>query len=227
MNLLRRFWTEYRGFTAFLVLMFVFRSAWADWMVVPTGSMNPTILEGDRVWVDKHRFGLRIPFTHERLTEGDAPARGEVVVFDSPADGTRLIKRVAAIPGDTIALVEERLIVNGRPAHYGPAEPALVAGLQSAMRARDPIALIEASGGRRHPILLIPGRGAPATMAPVQMPAGMYFMLGDSRDNSADSRFIGFVPRDQIVGRAERIVISLDPERYFRPRLQRTLAVLP
>jgi signal peptidase I len=227
MPLLRRLWTEYRGIATFLCLMFVFRSAWADWMVVPTGSMNPTIVEGDRVWVDKHRFGLRIPFTHTRLTEGDSPARGDIVVFDSPADGTRLIKRVAAVPGDTIALDAERLIVNGHPAHYGAADPALVTGLPTATRARDPFALIESSGAGQHPILLIPGRGAPSTMAPVHVPEGMYFMLGDSRDNSADSRFIGFVPRDLIVGRASRVVVSLDREHYFLPRTERTLAPLP
>lgn len=114
-------WREYRGVALFVFLMLGFRSAWADWVTVPSGSMNPTILEGDRVLVDKHVYGLRIPFTLVRLTAGQDPARGDIVVFDSPADGKSLVKRVAAIPGDTLELDGETLIVNGPPASYRPA----------------------------------------------------------------------------------------------------------
>jgi signal peptidase I len=218
--------SEYRNFVLFLGLMFVFRSAWADWMVVPTGSMNPTIIEGDRVLVDKHAFGLRVPFTLTRLTRGEDPARGDIVVFDSPADGTTLIKRVAAIPGDTIALEGERLIVNGVAAHYAATDPRATEGLPAKTRAAGPLALLESGLAAPHRILLLPGRSAPSTMAPVTVPDGMYFMLGDNRDNSADSRYIGFVPRDRIVGRARRVVLSLDPDEYYRPRLSRTLSTL-
>src|SRR5687768_12346647 len=98
-----RFWREYRATLLFLLLMLMFRSAWADWMTVPTGSMNPTILEGDRILVDKHVFGWRLPWTLARLTGGRDPQRGEIVVFDSPADGTSLVKRVIGVPGDVIA----------------------------------------------------------------------------------------------------------------------------
>ena len=129
-------WLEYRNLALFLGMMFVFRSAWADWMVVPTGSMNPTIVEGDRVLVDKHAFGLRVPFTRTRLTDGEDPARGDIVVFDSPADGKTLIKRVAAVPGDTIALDHERLIVNGVLARYAAADARLVDGLPARANSR-------------------------------------------------------------------------------------------
>src|SRR2546430_2590910 len=91
-------WRNYHGTLLFLLLMLGFRSAWADWITVPTGSMNPTILEGDRLLVDKHVFGLRIPFTLVRLTAGEDPARGDIVVFDSPSDGKSLVKRVIALP---------------------------------------------------------------------------------------------------------------------------------
>lgn len=94
-----RLWREYRTYLLFLGLMLCFRSAWADWVTVPTGSMNPTVLEGDRLLIDKHVFGLRIPFTLTHLTTGDNPARGDIVVFDSPADGISLVKRVAGLPG--------------------------------------------------------------------------------------------------------------------------------
>jgi signal peptidase I len=217
---------EYRNLALFLGLMFVFRSAWADWMVVPTGSMNPTIIEGDRVLVDKHAFGLRVPFTRTHLTRGEDPARGDIVVFDSPADGTTLIKRVAAIPGDTIALDGERLIVNGVTARYAAADGSAIAGLPARTRAAAPLALLESGLTAPHRILLLPGRSAPSTMAPVTVPGGMYFMLGDNRDNSADSRYIGLVPRERIVGRARRVVLSLDPDDYYLPRLSRTLRAL-
>lgn len=209
---------EYRGTLLLLCLMFGFRSAWADWVTVPSGSMNPTILEGDRVLVDKHVYGLRLPFTRLHLTGGRDPARGEIVVFDSPGNGRSLIKRVAAVPGDTIALVDEQLIVNGEPARYGVGDATRLRLLLATTQAQGPRVLVESSGGRRHEILLLPERSAAASMPSLRVPEGMYFMLGDNRDNSADSRYIGFVPRDHIVGRASRVVVSLDPERYRLPR---------
>ncbi len=221
----RRF-AESRGLALFLALMFVFRSAWADWMVVPSGSMNPTIIEGDRVLVDKHAFGLRVPFTTTRLTRGEDPARGDIVVFDSPRDGTTLIKRVAAIPGDTIALDGERLIVNGVMARYAATDGHATDALPARTREAAPLALLESGLSAPHRILLLPGRPAPSTMAPLTVPDGMYFMLGDNRDNSADSRYIGFVPRDRIVGRARHVALSLDPDDYYLPRLSRTLRSL-
>src|SRR6516162_5873325 len=101
---LRSFWREHRATLLLLLLMLGFRSAWADWVTVPSGSMNPTILEGDRLLVDKHVFGLRVPFTLVRLTAAQEPARGDIVVFDSPADGKSLVKRVIGMPGDVVAL---------------------------------------------------------------------------------------------------------------------------
>jgi signal peptidase I len=217
---------EFRGILLFVCLMFVLRSAWADWVTVPSGSMNPTILEGDRVLVDKHAFGWRVPFTRLHVTDGDDPVRGDIVVFDSPADGRSLIKRIAAVPGDQVALVDERLIVNGEAASYAPLDGGYVATLLEATRAARPRAFAESVAGRRHAILLLPGHGMAASMATLTVPAGMYFMLGDNRDNSADSRFLGFVPRDRIVGRATRVVVSFDPDRYFLPRGNRLLQPL-
>ncbi len=219
-------WREYRGVAAFLLLMLGFRSAWADWMVVPTGSMNPTILEGDRILVDKHIFGLRIPFTLTRLTQGASPARGDIVVFDSPADGRSLVKRVAAIPGDTLELDGEILVVNGRPASYRPGDLQRVRELLTTTAAQEPAVLTEKGAGVDHDILILPARTSRRVFGPVTVPSGMYFMLGDNRDNSADSRYIGFVPRRNIVGRATRVVVSLDPERHFLPRKNRFFAPL-
>jgi len=219
-------WREQRAVLLFLGLTLGFRSAWADWVTVPTGSMNPTILEGDRVLIDKHRFGVRVPFTSFRLTSGADPARGDIVVFDSPADGKSLIKRVAALPGDVIALDGETLVVNGVPAHYAPGDAAHLRGLLAATGAQRPLVLRESEALPDHDVMLLPERASSRTFGPVRVPAGMYFMLGDNRDNSADSRYIGFVPRQNIVGLATRVVVSLDPEDHHLPRAGRFLVPL-
>jgi signal peptidase I len=214
----RTLWREYRGLLVFLLLMIGFRSAWADWVYVPTGSMNPTILEGDRLLVDKHVYGLRVPFSRIHLTRGADPRRGDIVVFDSPADGTLLVKRVIAVPGDTVALEQERLVINGIPAQYGRGDARELRALLAATRAQDPAVREESGFGHAHEILLLPHRWSPSNFGPVTVPPDSYFMLGDNRDNSADSRYIGFVPRRNILGRATRVLVSLDPERYERPR---------
>lgn len=213
---LRRSAREYRSFLAFLVLMVGFRSAWADWMHVPTGSMNPTILEGDRILVDKHAYGFRLPLTLVQVTRGDDPQRGDIVVFDSPVDDITLVKRVVGVPGDRIEIAGARLIVNGAPAHYAPGEPAALRRLVRQTRAAHP-QVFEESGvvGVAHNILLLPDRWVPSTFGPLVVPQGQYFVLGDNRNNSMDSRYIGLVPRRNILGRATRIVVSFDPDRYY------------
>lgn len=214
----RDWWREYRGTIAFLFCMLMFRSAWADWVTVPTGSMNPTIIEGDRVLVDKHVYGLRVPWTLVRLTEGRDPQRGEIVVFDSPADGTSLVKRVIGVPGDTIELDEDGLIVNGEHARYESGDVARLGRLLATTRAREPRVYREEGPLAAHDILRMPFGSPREILQPVVVPAGMYFMLGDNRDNSADSRYIGFVPRRNIVGRASRVALSFDPEHHYAPR---------
>jgi signal peptidase I len=183
--------------------------------------MNPTILEGDRLLVDKRAYGLRIPLTHWRLTAGRDPARGDIAIFDSPKDGTTLVKRVIAAPGDSVALQGEQLIINGVPARYSPGETARLRELLASTRRFHPLILQEAGVGRSHDILLLPGRAARGLPGPITVPETMYFVLGDNRDNSADSRYIGFVPRANLVGRATTVAVSLDPERYYLPRENR------
>jgi signal peptidase I len=223
-----RWWYEYRGTLLFLVLMLAFRSAWADWVSVPTGSMNPTIIEGDRVLVDKHVYGLRIPWTLTRLTAGRDPQRGEIVVFDSPLDGISLVKRVAGVPGDVVALDERGLSINGVHADYQPGERERIALLLDSTRAWNPDVWRESGALPAHQVMRIPafaGRSL-SYFGPVRVPEDSYFMLGDSRDNSQDSRYIGFVPRDNIVGRASRVVLSFNPENFYLPRRGRYLEPL-
>jgi signal peptidase I len=212
------FWREYRATFAFLFLMLMFRSAWADWMSVPTGSMNPTILEGDRILVDKHVFGLRLPWTLVRLTDGRDPQRGEIVVFDPPSDGPTLVKRVIGVPGDVVAIDERGLTINGEHANYSPGDPARVATLLAKTREREPAVYREGGVVPEHDMLRMPVASSRQYFGPVRVPEDMYLVLGDNRDNSADSRYIGFVPRRNIIGLTSRVAVSFNPENYYLPR---------
>jgi signal peptidase I len=204
-------WREYRGLILFLVLMIVFRSALADWNVVPSGSMKPTILEGDRILVNKIAYDARIPLTHISVHRFGEPQRGDIIVFDSKAADTRLVKRVIGLPGDVVELTDNRLTINGIDARYS----------RSGYDA-DALFAIETYGGRSHPIELAVHSGSGAsTFGPVRVPKDHYLVLGDNRDNSADSRFYGFVPRNEIVGSTKTVVLSLDYDHYYLPRTDR------
>lgn len=210
----------------FLALMLMFRSAVADWMYVPTGSMNPTIVEGDRILVDKAAYGLRVPFTNMRLTHGGDPQRGDIVIFPSPKDGMTLVKRVVGLPGDTIAMRGERLTINGKPLDYASTRSEADGELPVATRGEQREYFSEALGEATHPIMVLPQRNAMRTFGPVTVPQGQYFMMGDSRDNSEDSRYFGFVKRETLVGRAYRVAYSLDADRWYKPRGDRLLSPL-
>ena len=210
---LLRTWQEYRGFALFVFLMIVFRSAMADWNVVPSGSMKPTILEGDRILVNKLAYDLKIPLTHIAVYKFADPKRGDIVVFDSSAADTRLVKRVIGLPGDTVSMRDNRLTINGIEARYSNIE-----------RRSDAVLVTESYPGLSERIELVPaGVSRLSSFGPVKVPKDHYLVLGDNRDNSADSRVYGFVPRDEIVGNARTVVLSLDYDRHYLPRLDRFL----
>ncbi|MDR3417583.1 MAG: signal peptidase I [Nevskia sp.] len=223
---LRHFWHEWRSLIVFLSLMFVFRSAVADWMVVPSGSMNPTLMEGDRIFVEKMHYGLRLPFTTVRLTAGEEPRRGDIVVFESPANGKVLVKRLIGLPGDRVALRDERLYIDDVPAEYRPYGGAFEDEMVAEFRDTAHQVERERLGGLNHAMMVLPRRPAVRSFGPVTVPQGQYLMLGDNRDDSADSRYFGLVPRRLLLGRATRVVVSLNPERYLLPRTDRTFAPL-
>jgi signal peptidase I len=229
MKLLKRLFAEIatnKSLLLFFALMLMFRSAVADWMYVPTGSMNPTIVEGDRILVDKAAYGLRVPFTNVRLTRGGDPQRGDIVIFPSPKDGITLVKRVVGLPGDTIAMRGERLLINGTPLDYASTQSRADDELPVATRGEQREYFTETLGDAAHSIMVLPRRTALRTFGPVTVPQGQYFMMGDSRDNSEDSRYFGFVPRETIVGRAYRVAYSLDADRGYRPRGDRFFSPL-
>lgn len=205
--------------------MFSIRSSLADWNDVPTGSMKPTILEGDRVFVNKLAYDLKVPFTTWHIAEWSNPQRGDIVVFFSPKDGQRLVKRVIGLPGDTVEMRDEQLIINGQPVEYASADPEIAAQLSGIERERG-IFTTEELPESPHAVMAINGVPAMRTFAPVQVPEGRYFMMGDNRDNSFDSRYFGTVARGQIVGRATSVVLSLNKENHWLPRWSRTCSSL-
>ena len=210
-----------------IVLMIVgsFRSAVADWNDVPTGSMKPTILEGERIFVNKLAYDLKVPFTRWRVAVWDNPRRGDIVVLFSPADGRRLVKRVVGLPGDRIAMRNNRLVINGTPVRYEPLDPELTAKL---LAGADPEFVVERErlDAAPHPVMFDSGYAPARSFRPLVVPAGQYFVLGDNRDNSFDSRWFGFVLRKEIVGRATAVVVSVDLDRHWRPRWHRFLHAL-
>jgi signal peptidase I len=222
----QRLWRQW-WVTIFVILFVVVpvKSSLADWNWVPTGSMNPTILEGDLIYVDKVAYDLRIPLTLHRLARWSEPERGDVVVCLSPDDGTRLVKRIVAGPGDTVELRNNVLLLNGRPLPYDKAANDYAGQLPEGL-AHTCIVAMEDLGRTVHPVISIPGIRAMRNFGPVTVPDGYYFVLGDNRDVSRDSRFFGFVPRRTILGRARAVILSFDITDKYQPRLHRFLSRL-
>ena len=205
-------WTA--GLFPVILVVFLLRSFLFEPFKIPSGSMIPTLLVGDLILVNKFTYGVRLPVINTKLTEGTPPQRGDVMVFrDPPRPSLDYIKRVVGVPGDEVAYLNKRLTVNGQPV----ATQALPDFFdKDAMRYSKQFE--EALGPKRHRVLndedrpaFIPGAEdfpfkdqCRYTVEGVtcKVPAGHYFMMGDNRDNSLDSRFWGFVPDRNIVGRA-------------------------
>ena len=179
--------------------------------------MKPTILEGDRVYVNKLAYGLRVPFTTIPLVTWSSPERGEIVVFESQRADLRLIKRVIGLEGDTVALVGNVLYINGEKAKY----------VDSQVRAEDiswhderavPMLQHESIAGIEQNVALL---RPDSYFGPVTVPQGHLFVMGDNRDFSGDSRYYGFVPMKELLGRANGVLVSLDPQNNYKPRTDR------
>lgn len=220
--LARQIWSQWlRPLLLAAAVVLPIKSALADWEWVPSGSMEPTIVPLEFVWVNKLAYDLKVPFTTRHLSEWDNPHRGEVVIFISPADGIRLVKRVIGLPGDVIASRGDGLSINGEAIRYdalaGTPMTTDERGYRQAVFSEEQLP------GRPHPVMMLPQRQALRNFGPIRVPAGQYFCMGDNRDDSNDSRFIGCVPRDQILGRATNVIISFDLQHFACPRPSRFL----
>jgi signal peptidase I len=207
-------WIEYpKSFLPVILIVFLLRSFVVEPFRIPSGSMIPTLLVGDFILVNKFTYGIRLPIVNWKMIELHQPSRGDVMVFRYPDDpSVDYIKRVIGVPGDTVSYLNKRLAINGKELAVTPDGEYLHKRATYAKR------YIETIDGRRHRILI--EDDAPAAVPYVKqfafrekctyniegfvctVPPGHYFMMGDNRDNSADSRVWGFVPDENIVGKA-------------------------
>jgi signal peptidase I len=208
-------WLEYTAsFFPVILAVFVVRSFVVEPFKIPSGSMVPTLLVGDFILVNKFEYGLRLPVTNTKITQGSPLSRGDVVVFRYPKDeSVDYIKRVIGLPGDTVAYQDKQLTINGQPVPETPLPDFFDDERQNYAKQFE-----ETIGNKKNAILNNPAV-PPFVMGAYdypyrdnctynsrgvicKVPPGHYFMMGDNRDNSADSRYWGFVPDKNIVGRA-------------------------
>jgi signal peptidase I len=223
---INRLWKEWWKTIFFIVFVVIpVKSSLADWNWVPTGSMVPTIVEGDLVYVDKIAYDLRVPLTFYRLAKWSDPKRGDIVICFSPEDRTRLVKRIIALPGDTVEMKRNVLCINGQPVTYTEIDSRYAEQFCSKIKRRAVLAT-ENLDGYKHPVMSIPSIPAMRNFGPVTVPQDNYFVMGDNRDNSKDSRHFGFVERKAIVGKAKAVIVSFDITDKYQPQLKRFLTSL-
>jgi signal peptidase I len=216
-------WIEYSvSFFPVILIVFLLRSFLVEPFKIPSSSMVPTLLVGDFILVNKFTYGIRLPVANKKIVELGNPTRGDVMVFRYPEDPSLdYIKRVVGLPGDRIEYRNKRLTINGKPVPVRQVDDYL-----SRERMQFSRRFVENLGGVEHEILL--EDDAPAMMMSSRsfpyagncnynangvactVPPGHYFMMGDNRDNSSDSRVWGFVPDENIVGKAFFIWLNLN-----------------
>ncbi|MDR7306424.1 signal peptidase I [Rhodoferax saidenbachensis] len=213
--LMQPWWLDWTaGLFPVIIVVFLLRSFLFEPFKIPSGSMIPTLLVGDLILVNKFTYGLRLPVLNTKITEGTPPQRGDVMVFRyPPKPSLDYIKRVVGVPGDTVAYLNKRLTINGKALETNALPDFFDEDVMRYFKQFE-----ETLGDKKHRLLndadrpaFVPGadkfEGFEACSYTVEgvtckVPAGHYFMMGDNRDNSLDSRYWGFVPEKNIVGKA-------------------------
>lgn len=198
-----------KSFFPVLIIVLILRSFIAEPFRIPSGSMIPTLEIGDFILVNKFSYGIRLPVLHTKIIDVDLPKRGDVVVFRFPKDNkTDYIKRVVGVPGDVIRFENKRLFVNGEEMQHVPI------GRYEAVNQRNDVyetlRMKETLGDVEHDIIIRPNIIGRGTTGERTVPEGHYFVMGDNRDNSNDSRFWGFVPEENLVGKAMLVWMHLN-----------------
>lgn len=227
MNFVKKYVRENKGFVAFIIIIILIRAFLFDWYTVPSGSMNPTLIEGDRIFTSKIDYGLRIPFTKTWIWQNtNNIKRGQIVVFTSPEDGITLVKRLVGMPGDKIKMIKERLYINDKPLDYtnldAKAQSHLTSELIKVSQDFPHFFIQENLLGTKHNLMVLPTVSAKRNFDEIVIPQGKYLMLGDNRDNSRDSRYIGLVPQENLIAPGEFIFFSLNPDNFLAPKFNRT-----
>jgi signal peptidase I len=198
-----------RSLFPILLIVLLFRSFLFEPFKIPSGSMIPSLLIGDFIVVNKYAYGLRLPVTNTKILSTGEPERGEVVVFRYPVDPrVNFIKRLVGVPGDTISYRDKRLYVNGEPVAVEDMGRYTSDDVKCATPRADAIRYLEKLGDTEHEILVHQNSGSSDGQWTV--PEGHYFVMGDNRDRSNDSRAWGFVPEDHLMGRAVGIWLNFD-----------------
>ena len=198
-----------RSFFPVLLFVLIIRSFVFEPFRIPSGSMMPTLLQGDFIFVQKYAYGLRLPVTETKIIETGEPKRGDVVVFRLPSDPSiNYIKRIVGLPGDEIVYERHRLIINGETIEL----------VKDPEASKEEPRFNEILGKREHDIL-IRNPAYSVRDGVYRVPKGHYFVMGDNRDNSKDSRFIGAIPETHLVGEAVRIWMHIDGFKW--PRWER------
>jgi signal peptidase I len=223
-----------RAFFPVIVVVFLIRSFWVEPFKIPSGSMKPTLLVGDFILVNKYTYGIRLPVINKKVIDVSPLHRGDVVVFRYPDDpNVDYIKRVVGLPGDKVVYRNKRLTINGEALAYGNDGFYTDSELNYL---RLPT-FTETLGGHLHKIMIVPAQ-PPVDLAQVRqfphrdnceynddgfactVPAGEYFMMGDNRDQSSDSRYWGFVPDENIKGRAFLVWMNFGDFRRIGTRIE-------
>lgn len=211
----RPWWVEYSvSFFPVILFVFILRSFVVEPFRIPSGSMLPTLQDGDMILVNKFNYGIRLPIVDQKIIPLGDPQKGDVVVFRYPVNpDIDYIKRIVGVPGDTVAYIGKRLFINGEAVDTTVLGPYV----NPSQQAGNPLKLQEKIDGKTYETLNMPGDGAylsgrsfpfaqnceyAATDFKCTVPEGHYFVMGDNRDNSEDSRYWGFVPDNHLVGKA-------------------------
>lgn len=203
---MKKLFVEYRSFLLILLGMAFFRTTLADWSPVPSGSMEPTIQPGDVLLINKTILGPNVPFTEGRLWQKAQPQRGDIVTLTPPGKDVTYVKRVIGLPGDRIRMDGIQLYINGEPVPLEIVDRGDTTGIVRAM---------ETLGDHKHEIQIDRRYAITEIDEEITLPADTFWVMGDFRNNSEDSRFFGAVPQDRLIGRVTRLLVSVASERSW------------